>query len=553
MVHLEQPAWPDVSFLTAALARRACVADIYPSLPLVAALRAQGCMVSVFVAPNIEDHLAEAIKASGAALRTYRESHLASPAEPLLAARTQRQEIVGRECRWLPSLLDDLRAMRPAPSVLVYDPFITIAPVVGVLTETPTVGLIPHSGPGWLAAAESDEQCAQLEGARRWVRQHFGADLLQHGRPPLSWFGSSTGMNLVLVCQELFSPPSTEQQRQRLGGVAFCCVGTLLDRGGRRPGASRADGALIDHVRAAAGAGTRVVLVSLGTLVTGAFWGALQTRKHVTHGPVDGGLAVRDNEDGTALPDGRCLHDLTGRELAHFIWRAILEALGGDATVLVVLATGKHSGALDGLPPLPRNFIAVPSVPQLDLLPLCSACKQLRAPARRAALPVKAHLLRPTPAPTSRFSPLRVPTLSQLPPRPPLTACARLPGRSAVITHGGMGSVMEAVLFRCPMAVIPAFADQPTNADAVERAGFGCSFRYPLRTLSGQALREAVRRLVDPSPTNSFRAALQTAAARMEAEGGATKAVELLFARAATVTPGAAQLVPARASTNGQR
>merc|ERR1711920_1068143 len=111
---------------------------------------------------------------------------------------------------------------------------------------------------------------------------------------------------------------------------------------------------------------------------------------------------------------------------------------------------------------LPENFLPVAVVPQLEVLPLCSA----------------------------------------------------------FITHGGMGSVMESIVYRVPMVVVPAFGDQTDTADSVQKASLGFGFRYPLRTLTADSLGKAVTALLDPEPTNKFRSAVDAAADRMQATGG---------------------------------
>ena len=185
---------------------------INPVLPLISELCNRGCLVTVFVAPSIAQDTLAALKQTGASTCMYRDDGRIARTEPLLAARTFRQGVVGTELRWLPSLLDDLRALQPAPSILLYDTFITIAIVAGLLAGLPTVGLIPHCGPGWLASDETDAAVAELSGPREWLRQHYGVELLEHGQPPLGWFHNSTSLNLVLTCQELFSPPSSQQE-----------------------------------------------------------------------------------------------------------------------------------------------------------------------------------------------------------------------------------------------------------------------------------------------------------------------------------------------------
>ena len=46
------------------------------------------------------------------------------------------------------------------------------------------------------------------------------------------------------------------------------------------------------------------------------------------------------------------------------------------------------------------------------------------------------------------------------------------------VTHGGMNSVSEALLYGVPMVVIPFMADQPTNARRVEELGLGRKLEY---------------------------------------------------------------------------
>lgn len=91
---------------------------------------------------------------------------------------------------------------------------------------------------------------------------------------------------------------------------------------------------------------------------------------------------------------------------------------------------------------------------------------------------------------------------------------------------------MEAIVHRVPMVAIPVFADQPSTADALAEAGLATSFRYPLRTLTPDALRAAVANaLATDSPC---RAVLARVAERVQAEGGAAAVLGML--RAATAT-----------------
>ena len=58
------------------------------------------------------------------------------------------------------------------------------------------------------------------------------------------------------------------------------------------------------------------------------------------------------------------------------------------------------------------------------------------------------------------------------------------------ITHGGMNSISEALVYGVPMVVIPFMADQPTNARRIEELGLGKKMNY--KGLNSQALRETV-------------------------------------------------------------
>ena len=48
-----------------------------------------------------------------------------------------------------------------------------------------------------------------------------------------------------------------------------------------------------------------------------------------------------------------------------------------------------------------------------------------------------------------------------------------MPHASAVVCHGGSGTLLSTLAMRCPVVVIPLFADQPANARAAEAAGAG--------------------------------------------------------------------------------
>ena len=81
----------------------------------------------------------------------------------------------------------------------------------------------------WLAPPTASV-AGELAGARAWLRAQHGVDLFDGGLPPLGWWRSSTRLNLVLAAAECFCPPS-DAQRDACAGLAFTCVGSLLEVG----------------------------------------------------------------------------------------------------------------------------------------------------------------------------------------------------------------------------------------------------------------------------------------------------------------------------------
>jgi UDP:flavonoid glycosyltransferase YjiC (YdhE family) len=97
-----------------------------------------------------------------------------------------------------------------------------------------------------------------------------------------------------------------------------------------------------------------------------------------------------------------------------------------------------------------------------------------------------------------------------------------LPHCSAVITHGGHGTVMKALIAGIPMVVVPLGRDQPDNAARVVHAGAGIRLR---KNASVSALRAAVARVIgDPR----YRAAAGAMAARLDAEHDDNRVVDEL-------------------------
>ena len=95
------------------------------------------------------------------------------------------------------------------------------------------------------------------------------------------------------------------------------------------------------------------------------------------------------------------------------------------------------------------------------------------------------------------------------------------PYASALVCHGGSGTVLGSLAAGVPMVVVPRFADQPQNACGVEELGAGVAVFDPDASKLGSALE---RVLADPS----MRAAARRIAEEMAAMPSIDAAVDTL-------------------------
>jgi MGT family glycosyltransferase len=101
-----------------------------------------------------------------------------------------------------------------------------------------------------------------------------------------------------------------------------------------------------------------------------------------------------------------------------------------------------------------------------------------------------------------------------------------MPECSAVICHGGSGTVLTALGYGVPVLAIPQGADQFRNADALERSGAGRACSHDDERPG--VLRDALQALLD---AGTYRAAAQRVAGEiyeMPAPGAAIAALETL-------------------------
>jgi len=381
----------------------AATGHMNPTLPVVAELVARGYKVTYFV----EETMRTVVEAAGASWQPFRypgsdftgilrnpddfkalgEENLRAvgvPADAPVANYGFPWCLVYNAQLVLPNLISDLQALHPPVSAIVYEPFLACARVAAHALGVPPISLFTMPGPGVLSMppeiVEACEARPWVQQPRRWIQERYGLDLLENGL--MMEFYSPT-QNLVTTIEELYTPPSSEHQIQRFGHFPFRCVGALVDAKVKRienagDGASApllsneaSDGASLtpefssaplplEELREARISGRRIVLISLGTVVTQRMWSR----------PL--GLASRRNDE---RPEGtRSITEYTGREFCRFVYEACFEAVRRDPDLLAIFAMGSNGAeVLEALPSPPSNAILRESVPQLELLSLCDA------------------------------------------------------------------------------------------------------------------------------------------------------------------------------------
>jgi len=289
----------------------------------------------------------------------------------------------------LPGIIRWLRSLRPC--AVAYCPMMTEEaayaarflgiPSVALLT-TAGAGSIPASWKEFFSMCNSSEKAIfqvtetsdLLRSATDRLNEKYGLalkytqNLEPFGKLDVLKFSFTT---LVTTCEHLQDPVTSDlQEAYAKDGVTFEAVGPLLDQEGAKRAAGHKfagdhdngkpasqdshrdiDAAeVLQQVAAARDAGRSVVLVSMGTVITG--------------DSPDLGWDGR-----TIGADGK-RHGLTGRELCQAAWGGAFDALGASSPEegpLLVVSLGPQPEALGGLVP-PANALCVPTVPQVDIL-----------------------------------------------------------------------------------------------------------------------------------------------------------------------------------------
>jgi len=273
------------------------------------------------------------------------------------------------------------------PSAVVYCPLSCHeAAWAAKFEDIPHIGLNTIAGPGAMKLAlenfikqfsmtiqEFDEELRSFQphlDAQKRLQEKYCVNLESDGGmdKPYGRLGhlAHAALTLVTTTEDFYDPiPPELQKALEADNANFVAVGPLLDElGAKRAaghksnhhapkdnavGASKMDSlgsdAILEMVTVAKKEGRKVVLASMGTVITGDM----------------GGVGWEGR------PGGR---GLTGRELCQGAWGGVFDAFGASTPSegpLVVLALGPQANALGELIP-PANAVCAPVLPQVDLL-----------------------------------------------------------------------------------------------------------------------------------------------------------------------------------------
>jgi len=77
----------------------------------------------------------------------------------------------------------------------------------------------------------------------------------------------------------------------------------------------------------------------------------------------------------------------------------------------------------------------------------------------------------------------------------PQQAILSHPRCKGFITHGGLGSIHEAMYYAVPLIVMPIFVDQDYNAERIRRLGHGLSLE--ITTITQVQLETAIKKIIN--------------------------------------------------------
>ena len=295
----------------------------------------------------------------------------------------------------------------------------------------------------------------------------------------------------LVTTAEFLADPMSPEVSDAYGEHDFVYLGPLLDKpGAKRAGGHKFDAAdhAADHdmtalnlARDARAEGRPVILVSLGTIITG------------------------DHEDygwnAHCVVEGQKV-GISGRELCQAAWQAAFDVFGSESTAdsqltlwcgcgsqgqppLILVALGPQKDALEGLK-VPPNAFCSSTLPQVDLLRI---------------------------------------------------------GVNVFLSHGGQNSFMEALSLGVPLVLCPGFGDQPVNAAKAESLQIGLKVDRPMRPLEHADLDIAAYRkatadaLHSVSKNPNFKENAMRCAQSLGTSGGVSLATRVLLGLANSNLP----------------
>ena len=98
-----------------------------------------------------------------------------------------------------------------------------------------------------------------------------------------------------------------------------------------------------------------------------------------------------------------------------------------------------------------------------------------------------------------------------------------LKNASAMVTHGGLNSIMECIHFKVPMVIVPCLRDQPGNA--ARAAYHDIALTADIKDIEPYALIKLIEQAMD---SKKIRNGLQEMKDKILAEGGLTESIDLI-------------------------
>ena len=327
-----------------------------PTLVLAKELCERHVPVTYFVSESVKP----VVEATGATWRPFQNSKELTEEQKTkyVPAEAEKEDsefpvstlVISASCA--PQIIEELKTLKPPPSVIIYDPFLPLGLVAAKELGIPCVSTVTVAGPGVIEVPPPVRQRWEsnpvAQRAQADLKEHYHIDVFEHGSF-LEFY--SPHQNIVSTSKSLFSSPKSPLQLERFGHFPFECVGPMLNSKVLR--LSNAEVAsmptLPEEVLRAKAEGKRILYLSAGTVATGHFW---------------------ENKFGPqAFSNG--LEESTGKDFVQQLFRVVFEAFGQDEEMLIVASTARED-ALNGLE-LPQNLVAQQTLPQLELLPLCQA------------------------------------------------------------------------------------------------------------------------------------------------------------------------------------